>query len=368
MATPVEGAPVDQQGIPVTHAQQNSQLDAAWEIECISLATGSKCLPPGKQSPRGDLLNDCHAEVLARRGFNRWCLEELRKCVEDPDNLQNKFKYFGDRSHEQQQQDMPLFELANIRAQFYLYVSQAPCGDATTASLAQVQSEESRNAFMAGQQTRLKPSVQEAIPDDQDSTISLATGSKRARDAVNDLSTVESSPSAKLQKRDTTTADPALHKEQTGSTHSLGFRRGRTDYDSVGVLRTKPGRVDSEPTLSMSCSDKIARWNILGLNSALVMPFLKKPIYLKSIVTRELFDADALDRALFGRIQDCLRTDHAASGSLALPHRISVRKSEIAFEFSKEAVSKQSEKEGVTTPPVASASSKCHGVAVEHLS
>lgn len=29
--------------------------------------------------------------------------------------------------------------------------------------------------------------------------------------------------------------------------------RGRDDYNMTGVLRTKPGRVDAESTLSMSC-------------------------------------------------------------------------------------------------------------------
>ncbi|KAG0377286.1 tRNA-specific adenosine deaminase 1 [Mortierella sp. AD032] len=283
-----------------------------------------------------------------------WCLEEMRKSIEDPHNLRNKFKYNGDRGHDPQQQETPLFELVSPSSQFHLYVSQAPCGDATTASLAQVQSEESRNAFMSGQQTRSKADVQETIPDNIDLTETLSTGSKRARKDLNELSNAES-PS-KLQKRDTT-SDLNSHKTQPGSNQILGFRRGRIDYDSVGVLRTKPGRVDSEPTLSMSCSDKIARWNILGVNSAVVIPFLKKPIYLQSIVTRELFDADALERALFGRIQDCLRTDQAISGSTNSPHRISVRKSEIAFQFSKETVSERSEQERITSPPVASASS-----------
>ena len=31
----------------------------------------------------------------------------------------------------------------------------------------------------------------------------------------------------------------------------------------IGILRKKPGR--GEPTLSMSCSDKVARWGLLGL-------------------------------------------------------------------------------------------------------
>lgn len=34
--------------------------------------------------------------------------------------------------------------------------------------------------------------------------------------------------------------------------------RGRDGYALFGVLRTKPGRSDSPPTLCMSCSDKIA--------------------------------------------------------------------------------------------------------------
>ena len=34
--------------------------------------------------------------------------------------------------------------------------------------------------------------------------------------------------------------------------------RGRDNYSLYGVLRSKPGRADSPPTLCMSCSDKIA--------------------------------------------------------------------------------------------------------------
>jgi tRNA-specific adenosine deaminase 1 len=59
--------------------------------------------------------------------------------------------------------------------------------------------------------------------------------------------------------------------------------RGRTAYSSLSSLRTKPGRPDSIPTLSHSCSDKISMWNLLGLQGGLLSSFVER-IPLESIV------------------------------------------------------------------------------------
>lgn len=83
--------------------------------------------------------------------------------------------------------------------------------------------------------------------------------------------------------------------------------RGRDNYSLYGVLRTKPGRADSPPTLSMSCSDKMASWNVTGLQGALASKILK-PIYLSAVVIGEV-DAslqqtvrEDCERALWSRL------------------------------------------------------------------
>lgn len=47
------------------------------QFTVISLGTGVKCIPYERMSPHGDVLNDCHAEVLCRRGVRLWLLERL---------------------------------------------------------------------------------------------------------------------------------------------------------------------------------------------------------------------------------------------------------------------------------------------------
>jgi tRNA-specific adenosine deaminase 1 len=63
--------------------------------------------------------------------------------------------------------------------------------------------------------------------------------------------------------------------------------RGRDNYARLGVLRSKPGRADSPPTSCMSCSDKIARWNVLGIQGAVGSQFLE-PLYFDSIILGEV--------------------------------------------------------------------------------
>ncbi|OBS81386.1 hypothetical protein A6R68_20414, partial [Neotoma lepida] len=83
------------------------------------------------------------------------------------------------------------------------------------------------------------------------------------------------------------------------------LRKPGAAYHQVGLLRVKPGRGDR--TCSMSCSDKMARWNVLGCQGALLMHFLEKPIYLSAVVIGKCpYSQEAMRRALTGRCQEVL--------------------------------------------------------------
>lgn len=114
--------------------------------------------------------------------------------------------------------------------------------------------------------------------------------------------------------------DPAMAQLKAGSANSHvpshdatfadGAMRGRADYSNLDALRTKPGRADAPSSTSMSCSDKIASWNVTGLQGALLAGRVE-PVFLRQIVvslapqigaTQELH-LKACQRALSGRTQ-----------------------------------------------------------------
>ncbi|CAH2105594.1 unnamed protein product [Euphydryas editha] len=225
-----------------------AQFDTVTKVcDVVSLGTGSKCIGASKMSSAGNILNDSHAEVFARRGFLIYLYENIVYTIENKPSIfvkdKNKFKLKD-----------------NI--QFIFYSSQMPCGDASIMP-----------------KTRIEDDVGDMI-----------VSSKR--DAQDDSCDIES----KRQKFDIhrTGAKCLPHTEQDP-------KKPGENYHLLGQVRTKPGRGDR--TLSVSCSDKMARWIHVGIQGALLDMFLSKPIFINYFIfgAGVPYSEKALQRAFLKR-------------------------------------------------------------------
>ncbi|XP_055846870.1 tRNA-specific adenosine deaminase 1 [Episyrphus balteatus] len=204
------------------------------ETKVVALGCGTKCIGKSKLCPFGLILNDSHAEVLARRGFLRYIYHQLksRNDLITYDETKYVFRIKGSIS-------------------FHFFTTQVPCGDACIASEPIENCNEIPNK-------RIKLDDNKSNAGDVLNSSKVFTGAKL-------IGNHESDPMNQVQ----------------------------------GSLRTKPGRGDR--TLSMSCSDKLSKWNILGVQGALLDMILEKPIYLESLNFSCQFDMNSMQRAIYGR-------------------------------------------------------------------
>lgn len=232
----------------------------------ISLGTGSKCLPAARLPRNGDALHDSHAEVLARRGAIRWLLEEVSRCCDLPASTRWISRApdgkYALKAHVQL--DMYMSTMPCKRSIFCLHpnVTTLTGGDASTRYLA---------SFQDARMAALKDST--PFPELPPGTIS----------------------------------------------------RGRDNYSLYGVMRTKPGRADSPPTLAMSCSDKIAAWNVLGIQGALASRLLG-PVYIDRVIIGEV--EEPMRQIV---LEDCQRALYTRLRSTVGPCDPSVREKMLAY-------------------------------------
>ncbi|RYP71600.1 hypothetical protein DL771_004726 [Monosporascus sp. 5C6A] len=214
-----------------------------------------KCLPSAKlPQAQGNVLHDWHAEVLAIRAFNRFVLEECRQLAlggpdmpspflrrRSPDEMRASGSTAGDDGDAENGwwHAQPFAWRDDVA--LHMYCSEAPCGDA------------SMELTMAAQA--------DASPWDVPSLPSSPFPPPPSPSPSNSTTPAEAEP----------TTLP-----------------GRAYFSLLGAVRRKPARGDAPPTLSKSCSDKLALRQcaslLSGLAALLVSP---ENAYVRCLVLPE---------------------------------------------------------------------------------
>nr|XP_022910404.1 tRNA-specific adenosine deaminase 1-like [Onthophagus taurus] len=239
------------------------------KFEVVALGTGTKCIGQNKMSLKGDILNDSHAEIICRRSFLLYIYSEIKGCLNKKESIFN----VNDSKFE-----------FNNKVNFHFFTTHIPCGDASIFP---------KNQDNFG--NPLKIEENEDVPTKKRKLDIYRTGAKCLKNS----------------------------KEQ--DLHLQGDL-----YHKIGLIRTKPGRGD--PTLSISCSDKILKWCYIGIQGALLSILLKNPIYLSTITLSGNipFNKESLNRAFNARFHT--EFNHC---NHYFKHNLIIYQSNEEFEFKK---------------------------------
>lgn len=204
------------QGKTVEKTLKKRKTNTMPQTYLLTLTTGLKVLPAEKihTQSRGRLLHDMHAEILSIRLFNLILLEDIKRINDCSDN---------DRCGKILRQNRNgLFQLRDSTIKLAMFVTEAPCGD---ASLENISSRSSSNVDWKDEKCGLEPI------------------------------------------------------------------RGRSFFNRKGLVRTKPGRRDSQKSLSKSCSDKLCMKQFTSLLNSTTFSFIdpayRYQFYLEYIVIPE---------------------------------------------------------------------------------
>ncbi|XP_062840257.1 double-stranded RNA-specific editase B2 isoform X2 [Anolis carolinensis] len=203
------------------------------QAQVIVLTSGTKCINGEYLNDQGLVVNDCHAEIVARRALIHFLYSQLELHL-------SKRREDGERSIFVRLKEGGYRLKENIL--FHLYVSTSPCGDARLNSPYEI---------------------------------------------TTDLNSIKH----------------IVRKYRGHLRTKIESGEGTIPARCPSTVQTWDGVLLGEQLVTMSCTDKIARWNVLGLQGALLSYFIE-PVYLHSIIVGSLSHTGHLSRVMSHRLED----------------------------------------------------------------
>lgn len=308
------------------------------DVVPICVATGVKSLPNKYRAySAGTMVHDLHAEILCLRLFNSYLLQQVKNCdgkiverieggfrlklgvllalyVSEPPCGDASMGYIaGDKrrwSGDVSSDTSKVARIGDRDVDVLSDLSKVADGDLESKEGAGDVRELSKKAVL-GNLPKLAVDVSKVAPSDAaDSTVDL--DSKAGAELTAGIAEL-TAEDAKLTANANLTADAltanteltantlpgsngtyAKRNETTApkpSAQSLdpippvaSLVRGRNNYGVRGVVRTKPGRADSEITMSKSCSDKLCLKQMMGITNAFTASFFPEGVFLTYLV------------------------------------------------------------------------------------
>ena len=257
------------------YSQSSADVVAAVILLCndtgealiVAMGSGSKCITGHNLSNDGTAVQDCHAEVVARRAFMRFLYSQAKAALHPDEADQHIFEV---PEHGKLLQLKP-----SIRC--LLYLSKPPCGDATQFTRAD----------------------------------------NGGRQAPSDGGACQPYWNCMARKE----RKMGLLRKKLESGEGSVVLSNHTGVQSWAKLKL-PGYALSCASIdqrlaTMSCSDKILKWNTLGLQGALLSTIME-PVYLSYVVVGDtkLFHHGHIARGICCRLTQVSDT----AGQLEVHH------------------------------------------------
>jgi Adenosine-deaminase (editase) domain len=283
------------------------------KLAVVALGVGTKFLteatlraPPDSTTHKcyGDRVRDCHAEVLARRAFRRHLLLEILHDLQGtctPNCQCQAGSHLASSSIRMLERVSPADILdkqhdpdAGVRYQLrrnvtlHFYCSSAPCGNAVLKKFCTIKRETFQPEWKIDEwPVQPHPHI---LPGHSLQLGQFVLLCKKDNSPVQD----NDGEDAVTYGSDTAeTPNPTLlsAREAAWPCHK------NDDWCPAGTTTVWTGRGSLH-----TCSDKIARWNMLGLQGGYVAPFLSKPLFLSTLVVGRKFSSVTCRRAVCCRL------------------------------------------------------------------